>query len=161
VTKTRKAPKPVPSSALEKAIDTVDASSLRHTIKSICKRNPALLKDLEDQWLVRGKDIIRYHENTDSEEDSDSDNVSSEDEDDFDSENEDELEYEREERRRVKKLIEVGDDEAVGRHAKCENCGEEFDVTSNDRGDCVWHSGMYCPNLLLVEKLKIIRRERA
>ena len=35
----------------------------------------------------------------------------------------------------------VVEDELFPRFAQCENCKEEFDVTENIRGECIWHSG--------------------
>ncbi|TVY75876.1 hypothetical protein LSUE1_G005616 [Lachnellula suecica] len=40
-----------------------------------------------------------------------------------------------------RKADESVDAQSFARYAKCENCKEEFDVTQNMRGDCVWHEG--------------------
>lgn len=64
---------------------------------------------------------MRYHADTDSEDDQDSENESSE---------------EDNEPRKKLKPVEAADDEMVPRNAKCRNCGEDFDVSCNERGDC-------------------------
>jgi hypothetical protein len=141
----------IPSEALEKAIDTVDGNRLRVLIKHYCASNPALVRALEDEWLVRGKAVIRYHADTDSEDDVDSENESSEDEH-YDS---DEDEDDRKARRNAMKTVKVDNDEATPRYAQCEHCEEEFDVTTNERGDCLWHPGMpFFPLLSQVTKAK-------
>jgi hypothetical protein len=35
--------------------------------------------------------------------------------------------------------IAIGDEEKTAKFAKRMNCKEEFDVTANNRGDCIWH----------------------
>lgn len=37
------------------------------------------------------------------------------------------------------------------RYAECENCAEEFDVTNNAKGDCVWHEGEIAENIIICE----------
>ncbi|KAF2088893.1 hypothetical protein K490DRAFT_38680, partial [Saccharata proteae CBS 121410] len=32
------------------------------------------------------------------------------------------------------------------RYAECGQCGDEYDVTDNRDGDCVWHDGARCPS---------------
>jgi hypothetical protein len=44
------------------------------------------------------------------------------------------------------KPIAVRDEEKTAKFANCMNCEEEFDVTANDRGDCIWHSGEWLWN---------------
>lgn len=85
--------------------------------------------------LVKGKDVVRYHKDTDSEDDAESEIESSE-EDDNDDEDEDAGE-------RVKSLLPIalGDEEFVSQYGTCENCKEEFDVTTNNTRDCEWHTG--------------------
>ncbi|KAG9228922.1 hypothetical protein BJ875DRAFT_362651, partial [Amylocarpus encephaloides] len=48
---------------------------------------------------------------------------------------------ERGEDRAMLKDIGVAAEELTPIYIKCENCEEEFDVRSNERGDCVWHPG--------------------
>jgi hypothetical protein len=72
---------------------------------------------------------------TESEDDVNSENESSK--------GEDEGSNEYREPRKKLKLIKVADDEMVPGNAKCLNCKEEFDMSSNDRGDCRCHIGMH------------------
>lgn len=139
-------PKPLKiSSALAQAIDTMNASMLEAYVEHYCKTNKILRCDLEQLCLVPGKEVVRYHADTDSEDDQDSENEGSEDEEDEEeSTSNSDSEEDREARKKLKP-IEAADDEMVPRNAKCLNCGENFDVTCNERGDCRWHTGTY-PN---------------
>jgi len=121
------------SDPLKAAIDSVDASRFRKLIKSFCESNPLLREQLEGEFLVRGKDVIRYHPDTESE---DVGIDSEEDGDEYDDREKAKKEVNQ------KRPIAFGDEEMTPRFAKCENCDEEFDVTVNERGDCVWHEGM-------------------
>lgn len=136
------APKPVKiSSALAQAINTMDAWMLKAYVKHYCETNKILRCDLEQLCLVPGKEVVRYHADTDSEDDQDSENEGSEDEEDEEeSTSNSDSEEDREARKKLKP-IEAADDEMVPRNAKCLNCGENFDVTCNERGDCRWHTG--------------------
>ena len=83
--------------------------------------------------LVRGKDVVRYHVDTESEDDESSESEESESQSDAGDGS----------------TIAIGDDEYTSRMAICENCKQEFDVTLNDRGDCVWHPGIVFLSLSL------------
>ena len=121
------------SSPLKAAIDSVESTRLRQLITSFCESNAQLREQLEGEFLVRGREVVRYHPDTESE---DAGIDSEEDGDEYD------------DRERVKKEVNqkrpltLGDEEMTPRFVKCENCEEEFDVTVNERGDCVWHEGM-------------------
>jgi hypothetical protein len=122
--KAEEAPKPVVSVALKKAIDTMDDTRLRMWVKHYCESNELLRKELEKSLLVPGKDIVRYHADSDSE--------------DKEMENGDEEEKEE----KNKRPIVIDDEETTSRFAKCDHCGEEFDITENEKGDCIWHPGL-------------------
>jgi hypothetical protein len=137
-------PKPVKiSGALAQAIDTMNETMLRVYVKHYCKTNKVLRCDLEQLCLVPGKDVVRYHADTDSEDDLDSENESSEDEEDEEESTGNSDSEEDKEPRKKLKPIDATDDEMVPRNAKCLNCGEDFDVSCNERGDCIWHTGKY------------------
>jgi hypothetical protein len=134
-TKKEAAPKPVVSAALKKAIDTMDHMRLRLWVKHYCETSEPLRKDLEKSLLVPGKEVVRYHADSDSEDDKDSENESTEEKDDSDGDED------RDSKKRLKPIA-VADDEMVPRYASCLNCKiADFDVTANDRGDCIWHPG--------------------
>jgi hypothetical protein len=133
------------SDALEQAIDTIDACELRAYVKVFCRTNKVLRCGLEQLCLVPGKEVVRYHADTDSEDDQDSENESSEDEEDEEGSTGNSDSEEDKEPRKKLKPIEAADDKMVPRNAKCLNCGEDFDVSCNERGDCRWHTGTY-PN---------------
>ena len=82
--------------------------------------------------------MVRYHADTEGEDGSATE--VSEDEVISDSE----VESEDLENLRAGKLaaIAVTNDAFTPRFARCENCKQEFDVSENVRGDCVWHPGM-------------------
>jgi hypothetical protein len=81
---------------------------------------------------------VRYHVNTESEDDANSEIESEESEPESDASDISDLDRESTKR----KPIAVGDEEYTARMATCENCKQEFDVTLNDRGDCEWHPGI-------------------
>jgi hypothetical protein len=120
------APKPIVSDALKKAIDTMDETRLRMLVKHYCESIEPLRTDLEKSLLVRGREVVRYHADSESEDAEEED----EEEEDSEDENEDSV-----------KPIAIADDEFTPKYAKCDNCKEEFDVTVNEKGDCTWHSG--------------------
>lgn len=138
VTKRAQSPtKPFLSDALKDAIKTLSAELLRRELDILCHEFPAAICTLENRLLVQGKDVVRYHVDTDSEDNTNSE-IESE-ESDSDSNANDKSESTQESKKR--KLITVGDKEYTPRMATCENCKQEFDVTLNSRGDCVWHRG--------------------
>lgn len=120
--------------ALTRAVDTVDVETLRKAINDFLPENPLLVEQLSNLWLVLGKDVVRYHVDTEDE-DAAATEESEKEEEDSDSKDEKVA--------RIRNLQPIGlsDDSMTPRYAKCENCKEEFDVTSNERGDCVWHTG--------------------
>jgi len=121
------APKPIVSDALKKAIDTMDESRLRMWVKHYCESIEPLRTDLEKSLLVKGKEVVRYHADSDSED-------ADEEEEYYDDDSEDGF---------IKdvKPIAIADDKFTPKFAKCDNCKEEFDVTMNEKGDCRWHTG--------------------
>jgi hypothetical protein len=116
-------PEPLVSNVPKRAIDKLDVETLRTWVKHYAEANQGFTNYLESGLLVRGKDVARYHVNSASEDDQLSELESEEDED--------------EEASGLKPMA-VGDEEKT---AKFANCKEEFDVTTKNRGDCIWHSG--------------------
>ena len=124
--------------ALIKAINTMDAARLRMYVREFCRDIPEVRNRLVAQTLVRGRDVARYHRDSDSEDDMDSEIESSEEGLEDQNGNEDAGGSER-----VKPLrpIAVGDNELVPLYAKCMNCKQEFDVSANNTRECRWHTG--------------------
>jgi hypothetical protein len=122
------------SDALLQAIDTVDASHFRNVIKHLCSTNSALVQGLRNQLLIAGKDVVRYHADTDSEDAGFSDVGSDENNEDY------EARHEKVEAAKNLRAINLGDAELTRRFLKCENCKEDFDIGQNERGDCLWHT---------------------
>ena len=120
-------PEPLVSNVLKRAIDKLDVETLRTWVKHYAEANQGFTNYLESGLLVRGKDVMRYHVNSASEDDELSELESEGDED--------------EEEASGLKPIAVEDEEKTAKFARCMNCKEEFDVTANNRGDCIWHSG--------------------
>ena len=112
--------KPAIPDVLKKAIESLGTELLREELKFLCQEFPAVIHTLEDRLLVQRKDVVRYHIDTDSEDHADSKGSESE----------------------SSPAGEIGDEEYTARMATCENCNQEFDVTSNKRGDCLWHPGI-------------------
>jgi hypothetical protein len=89
-----------------------------------------LREDLENSLLVTGKEITRYHADSESE----------------DEEPNEDWQYEKYDFGEKAKLpIAVHDEELTPRDVMCENCKEVFDVTDNETRDCRWHPGSSSP----------------
>jgi len=127
------APKPIVSDALKKAIDTMDESRLRMWVKHYCESIEPLRTDLEKSLLVKGREVVRYHADSDSED--------AEEEEEEEEEDNKESENEGNETEKEVKPISIADDEFTPKFVKCDNCHEEFDITVNEKGDCRWHTG--------------------
>lgn len=130
--------KPIVLMALTTTIENMPECQLRDTMKLYCEKIPELRKGLEQEFLVPGKDVVRYHADTASEDESNNE-LSSESEN--ESSDNGSVIVTSKARRWERRPIETGDDELAERWAKCENCGCVFDVTKNERGDCIWHPG--------------------
>lgn len=116
--------------ALKAAIYTIPEDRLRAYIATCCDSMPDLREAIERDFLVRGEDIVRYHADLSSEEEEEEASSASE------TEAED-----GENANKVLRPIAIRDDEFAPRMAKCLNCEEDFDVTINEKGDCLWHTG--------------------
>jgi hypothetical protein len=132
--------KPVVSAALKKAIDTVDHMRLRLLVKNYCETMEPLREDLEKSLLVADGEVVRYHVDTESEDDRQGDKESSS-EDEIKDEDASDFEKAPKERKE-RKPIAVADDEMVPRYTICLHCKAEFDVKANDKRNCKWHSGI-------------------
>jgi hypothetical protein len=110
------------SRSLRAAILNADAERMRTALLDLCAKYEAVRGELEGRWLVKGRDVIRYHEDTESEC------------------REEEESNEQIEEREVKP-IKVADKDLTSRYVKCINCNSEFDVTTNNRRECQWHLG--------------------
>ena len=119
-------PAPNALQALKDALAVLDKNNLLDLLLKIVENNPIVQRELENKILVRGKDVVRYHVDTDSE-DGESDEG--------ESDNEDPGSEER-------RPIAIKDHEATGRIAICLNCENQFNVTENEKGDCLWHTGI-------------------
>jgi len=128
----------IAKSRLTTALRILSKEKLLSQVLSICEKIPEVQEILIDQLLAEGKDVHRYHADTDSE--AEGDDINRE-------------EYKRRpgdestKNAAVKGLeqlqpIGVADDELTPRFVRCENCKEEFDVTENERRTCTWHTGM-------------------
>ncbi|TVY90598.1 hypothetical protein LAWI1_G003830 [Lachnellula willkommii] len=131
------------SAPLIEALNKASAKRVLGLLMMVCRNNSAAKALVEREFLVPKREVVAYHANTDSE---DGDEESEE-----ESESESGSENESVEanaqhqvpaatslKRRAEAIV---DNELFSRFAQCENCYEEFDVTSNERGDCVWHEG--------------------
>ena len=107
--------KPVVSAALKKAIDTMDHMRLRLLVKNYCETMEPLREDLEKSLLVPGKKVVRYHADSDSEDDKYGEKESTSE----DEIKDEDASYTREhpQRRKERKQIAVADDEMVPRYA--------------------------------------------
>jgi hypothetical protein len=134
--------KPTVSDALKEAIKSLSAELLRRELEYLCHEFPAVIHTLEDRMLVQGKNIVRYHVDTDSEDDANSEIESEESELESESESDASDKSDSDQESKKRKPIAIGNEEYTARMAMCENCKEEFNVTLNDRGDCMWHPGI-------------------
>lgn len=134
---------PTMSTTLKEAIRSLGTESLRKELEFLCHRFPAVIHALDGRLLIQGKDVVRYHVDTESEDNTN--NEESESESESESDASDESYSGRDSKKR--KPIAIRDEEYTARMATCENCKQEFDVTSNNRGDCGWHPGICSPIL--------------
>ncbi|RFU26178.1 hypothetical protein B7463_g10171, partial [Scytalidium lignicola] len=146
-------PKVLLVAQLRSTIDTMSAKELRFELQNLLSNFPDIAQELENRLLVQGKDVVRYHRDSDSEnktessESSDSedyeDYYEDHESDDIDASEDGAVSKSNGKSREPKpiKPISVGDKEYTSRYAKCENCKEFFDVTANWRGACFWHPG--------------------
>lgn len=131
-------PDPVLSYALKAAIYTMPEDELRTCLQKYSDSMPMLRESLQRDYLVRGKDIVRYH----------SDAASEDAEDDL-SDTVEEGEDTRDRREKSKTYeeelfpITIRNDEFAPRFAECLHwsCKEHFDTTVNKKGFCRWHTG--------------------
>jgi uncharacterized Fe-S radical SAM superfamily protein PflX len=124
-------PRQLVSKVLKRTISDIDVETLQTLVKHYAKKHQGFTDYLEKELLVRGKDVEKYHVDSDSEDNTNSKVESEEDEDEDEDEN-DSTGF---------KLIMVGDDALTARYAKCTNCEEQCDVTMNERGYCKLHCG--------------------
>lgn len=115
--------------ALALALETISKDILRNRIITYCDIIAGLREALQEDLVVQGADVVRYHEDSMSEDAEDNEE---------DSTSETEAEGGRDSE---KKPIALRNEDATPRWTKCLNCEQEFDVTNNDRGDCQWHKG--------------------
>jgi len=119
-------PKPVVSMALRNAISSMPDYYLRNLVTEYCERMPALREALEKECLVQGKDVVRYHANTESEDEEAEEDQSSE------TEESDDGTTLRQNKKQLA-LVAIADVEFAPRFAKCSNWKEDFDVATNQK----------------------------
>ncbi|KAL2073922.1 hypothetical protein VTL71DRAFT_11248 [Oculimacula yallundae] len=129
------------SAALKKSISTIDPTRLRRFILRFCETIPELREGLEKELLVKGKTIVRYHLNSDSEDRGETEEESTDEEANDHGVSKYIRQTEKEDLRRQGPIV-IEDEEFTPKFAKCENCKKEFDVSDNDTRDCHWHTGM-------------------
>ncbi|TVY75874.1 hypothetical protein LSUE1_G005615 [Lachnellula suecica] len=113
-------------------------------LKTEIDSDEMLTRYLADKWLVKGKDVIRYHADSDSE-----DAASVGDScDEFETMEEYEEMHKWREAMKNRRPITLGDEEYTARWVECQNCGVEFDVSCNEHEKdynyewpCSWHPG--------------------
>ncbi|KAE9377470.1 hypothetical protein N431DRAFT_434721 [Stipitochalara longipes BDJ] len=107
-------------------------------VEFYCESLAPLREGLEKELLVSGREVVRYHEDSDSEDKSCDSESGGEKEDEDD--NGSDSDEERESRTKLKPIA-AADDDMVPKYATCLNCKVNFDVTNNERGYCRWHTG--------------------
>jgi hypothetical protein len=115
--------------ALTRALMTASKETLFNHVLRYCDEIVGLREALQRDLVVRGADVVRYHEDSTSE-DAEDDEAS-----------ETEAESGSEKNKKASKPISIQDGESTPRWVKCLNCKKEFDVTNNDKGACLWHPG--------------------
>lgn len=129
------------SAALKSVFKTLSESRLRAELEIICSQHDAVHRELEKKFLVMGKEVVRYHADSESEGEGETGESGSS----------------RPQQRNVRRPIAVSEDEWTPRYAKCENCKEEFDVTQNSERNCQWHSSIrsYLGSILVLTILQM------
>jgi hypothetical protein len=123
---------------LKKTIGSLSAELLRTELEFLCREYPAVVPALESRLLVSRKEVVRYHADTESEDDANSENESETSASESGSGDNSDSDADGDTKR---KPMAKRKEDLTSRIAVCENCKQEFDVTSNERGDCVWHPG--------------------
>lgn len=116
---------------LQSTLKSLSAAQLLAEFQEICDAYPEVRATLKKRLLVKGKDVVRYDVDSESDDDTDSNGA--------ESKNEGNL-----------KIIPIADDELTARYTKCLNCDEEFDVANNLRGDCLWHQSKKLSSYVLL-----------
>jgi len=114
----------------------MDHMRLRLWVKHYCETMQPLREDLEKSLLVTGKEIIRYHADSESEDEEPNEDWQYK-------------EYDFDEKLRIP--IAVDDEEFTPRDVVCENCKEVFDMTCNEARECHWHPGFPSSHFLTRE----------
>ena len=138
------APKSI-STALKSAIATLSDARIREELETLCSQHEAARCDLERKLLVKGREVSRYHADSESENEKIEDEESDEDSDeDSDRKGSNIVNSRSQSQKSISSTLPIGvaDDELTPRYAKCENCKKEFDVTDNKKRWCHWHSGI-------------------
>ena len=152
-----------PRLALESAIKEIKEGTLRRVVLQLCTVQTAAAEYLRGELLVGEDEVKLYADEEEDEEEEEEPEDEEEEEEEEEEEDEEEVEdveeeADRAEARRVayeKRRAEVarkvsrqqppqqvaGQKRVLPRYATCEQCEEEFDVTMNEEGDCVWHPG--------------------
>lgn len=128
---------------VQQALRILSREQLLAELDFLCNNENGVEEVLAGRLLVRGKDVSRYHADTDSEENENEESEEDEDEDE-DDEEDDESDIRDHKKRRY---VRARDEEVVPRIAKCLNCREEFDVTENEERECRWHTGTWSRTL--------------
>lgn len=114
--------------ALKVALEVLDKKTLLDVLLDVVDNNPIVQRVLEKQMLVLGSEVVRYHIDSDSEDNKE--------------ESEEETVQKEHKISREKRPIAIKDDEFTGRFAVCLNCERQFNVTKNFKGNCIWHPGV-------------------
>lgn len=130
---------PSAKAVLQSAIDSAQPTRLRATLQALCNSSADVASLVSSLLLVPENEVKKSRHRKASSEDSDED----EDEEDSDKSSNGSEEEEEENGDNLE------DTEATSntlkrlrpRYAMCENCSEEFDVTDNVKGACVYHDG--------------------
>jgi len=123
---------------LIEALHKASAKRVRGLLMKVCREHPDAKALVQRKFLVPKREVVPYHADSESENAEESPSEVEE----SDSESEAPTGYVASAAPSLKRKAEaVEDRELFPRFARCENCKEEFDVTENERGDCIWHPG--------------------
>ena len=164
---------------LQDALSDANRDRLYETLLVLCRSND-IAQRVKDMLLV-GEDRVQskmYNKKrdlSDDENDKDSDSEAEDSEDEVEDEDEGDESDEStsandvistepsrggyhniHENRGVSGQVPTGLKRLRSRYAECHNCSEEFDVTQNQKHDCIWHPGKLSTCFLTIEIRRVI-----
>lgn len=127
---------------LTRAIDIATLPRLQIVLKTLCATSPTVVKEVSKLLLApESKSSIQYYPGEGSSGESGEEDEEDEESEETDGDEDKESEDSGGQDAHPVLAPSTGNKRMRSRYVVCENCNEEFDVTENYQGDCIWHPG--------------------